>query len=82
MSQGEHEKLEFGAPDLKKDREKQEHVIRKEVNDKLAHLTPEARESIIQSRLSILISPMRPQIPQVDLGEGASRKIKEDLFDE
>lgn len=82
MSQSEYEKLDLGAPDLKKNWEEQEQLIRKEIEEKLHHLTPEAREAIIQSRLSILINPARPQVPQVDLGEGASKKIKENLFNE
>jgi hypothetical protein len=81
MSQHEPENLNFGAPDLQKDWSQQEEIIRTEVNTKLPHLTPEARESIIQSRLSILINPTRPKIVQVDLGENASRKVKEDLFE-
>ena len=81
MSQHEQESLNFGAPDLQKDWAKQEEIIRTEVNIRLPHLTPEARESIIQSRLSILINPTRPKIVQVDLGENASRKVKEDLFE-
>ena len=81
MSQHEQEALNLGAPDLQRDLEKQEEIIRNEVNSKLPHLSPEARESIIQSRLSILINPTRPKITQVDLGENDSRKVKEDLFE-
>jgi hypothetical protein len=81
MSQHEQENLNFGTPDLQKDWAKQEEIIRTEVNARLPHLSPEARESIIQSRLSILINPTQPKIVQVDLGENASRKVKENLFE-
>lgn len=83
MSQGEIEfdKMKTGAPDLNKSIEEQEQAIRQEVNKTLPHLSSEARESIIQSRIGILRNPTRPQIVQVDLGENASRKVKEGLFE-
>lgn len=78
---GEIEKLNAGAPDLRKKQEEQEQQIRREVGSKFPNMSPEAREAIIQSRLKILNNPGRPMLIQEDLGENASKKVKDDLFE-
>lgn len=75
--QPETEKMNTGAPDLKK----QEQEIRTEVAKELSNLSPEAQEAVIQSRLKILFNPSRPSLIQVDLGDNASKKNKENLFE-
>lgn len=75
--QPETEKMNAGAPDLKK----QEQEIRTEVVRELSNLSPEAQEAVIQSRLKILFNPSRPTLFQVDLGDNASKKNKENLFE-
>lgn len=75
--QPETEKMNTGAPDLKK----QEQEIRTEVAKELSNLSPEAQEAVIQSRLKILFNPSRPTLFQVDLGDNASKKNKENLFE-
>ncbi len=77
----EIEKLNTGAPDITKERMENEKKIRNEVESDFTTLTPEAREAIIQSRLKILDNPGRPKLIRVDLGENASRKSKDDLFE-
>ena len=77
----EIEKLNTGAPDITKERMENEKKIRNEVESDFTTLTPEAREAIIQSRLKILDNPSRPKLIRVDLGENASRKSKDDLFE-
>lgn len=85
MSTNEIEKLNLGATKIKnenvRDNGGQGVTIQNEVNSQFPHLTPEARESIIKSRLAIINNPRKPSIVQVDLGEDASRKIKEELFE-
>lgn len=81
MSQGEVEKFEAGAPDLKKKQAEQEQQIRQEVGATFPDMSPEAQEAIIQSRLKILNNHGRPTLIQVDLGEDASKKAKDDLFE-
>jgi hypothetical protein len=78
MSQlGEIEKMNTAAPDLKK----QEQEIRSQVATELPNLSPEAQEAVIQSRLKILFNQNRPTLIQVDLGDNASKKNKENLFE-
>jgi hypothetical protein len=81
MSQGEIEKNKASAHDLRKKQAKQEQQIRQEVEAMFPDMGPEAQEAIIQSRLKILNNPGRPTLIQVDLGEGASKKAKDDLFE-
>lgn len=57
-----------------------EDQIRQEVDKKYPFLTSEERESIIQSRVKLL-NQDRPSLIKVDLGENASKKIKDNLFE-
>ncbi|MGZ3747176.1 MAG: hypothetical protein ACXWRE_07400 [Pseudobdellovibrionaceae bacterium] len=81
MSQNEIERIEAGAPDFKRKLAEQEQQIRQEVGSAFPEMSPEAQEAIIQSRLKILINPGRPSLIKVDLGESASKKAKDDLFE-
>ena len=81
MSQGEIEKIEAGAPDLKKQQSEHEGQIRREVGSEFPDMSPEAQEAIIQSRLKIFNNPGRPTLIQVDLGDSASKKAKDELFE-
>jgi hypothetical protein len=78
MINGEPEKHDFGAPKIDPDFEKE---IRSEIDKEFPHLTPVERESLIRSRLRISSNTDKPILVQVELGEGASRKIKGDLFE-
>lgn len=78
---GEVEKFDAGAPDLRKKQMEQEQQIRREVGSKFPHMNHEAQEAIIQSRLKILNNPGRPTLIQDDLGENASKKVKDNLFE-
>ena len=81
MSQGEIEKIEAGASDLKKKQAEHEEQVRQEVGSEFSDMRPEAQDAIIQSRLKIFNNPGRPTLIQVDLGENASKKAKDDLFE-
>lgn len=78
MINGNPEKLELGAPKIDSELEIE---IRSEVEKEFPHLTPIERESLIRSRLRISTNTDKPVLVQVNLGEGASRKIKGDLFE-
>jgi hypothetical protein len=78
VANGDIEKQEMGAPKFDPDLEKQ---IRYEVEKEFSYLTPAEKEAMISSRLKISNPGTRPSLIQVDLGDDASRKIKEDLFE-
>ncbi len=78
MANGEFEKHEMGAPKIEPSLEKQ---IRHEVDQEYPHLTPSEKEAMVRSRLKISSSGSRPKLIKVDLGDNASRKIKDDLFE-
>ncbi len=75
MSQGDTEKYNLGAP--KRDFEKE---ITLEVEKEFSYLTPEERASIVKAKLKLL-NQHRPALIQVDLGENASKKAKDNLFE-
>ena len=58
-----------------------ESQIRQEVESEFPFLTPSQRSAIMQSRVKIICSEGFADIVRADLGEDASRKIKEDLFE-
>lgn len=76
MSHGEIEKINAGAEDLNQLDQK----IQREVEAEFPYLTPEARRAIIRSRL-LIISPPAEKPVRVDLGENASKKAKDNLFE-
>jgi hypothetical protein len=80
MSEMEREIREAGAKDLHKEKERMEEQIRSEIEREMPHLTPEGREAIIRSRLSIL-DTTRPSLVKVDLGKDAGKKSKDELFE-
>jgi hypothetical protein len=66
-----------GAPDLSRQWEN----IRDQVEKEFPNLTPEARSAIIESRLKIESGVGRPKLIKDDFGAGASKKIKDNLFE-
>ncbi len=78
MANGDIEKHDMGAPKIEPNLEEQ---IRHEVDSEYSHLTPAEKEAIIQSRLKISNPAARPELIKVDLGDGVSRKVKENLFE-
>lgn len=81
MTDLENDSLNVGAPDYKKTEDDMKRKIRDEVEKDLGHLSPAARESIIQSRLGILNGTDSSKIIQVDLGKDAGKKVKDFLFE-
>ena len=78
MANGETEKLNTGALKIELDLEKQ---IRFEIDQQFPNLTSSEKEALVKSRLKISSPQSRPNLIKVDLGQGAGRKIKEDLFE-
>lgn len=74
---GNTEQASFGAPDLGR----LENELRQTIEAELPFLTPEAREAVLQSRLKILSNATPAKLIKVDLGEDASKKVKENLFE-
>ena len=81
MNELEKDKLNAGAPDIRKKQDEIERQIREEVERDLSHLTPAAREAVVQSRLEIIIGSDSPKLVKVDLGENAGKKVKDSLFE-
>ncbi len=81
MTEIEKDTAKAGAPDLGKQREEIERQIREEVENELGHLTPIARETVVQSRLKLVIGGNRPELVRTDLGENAGKKVKDLLFE-
>ncbi len=67
-----------GAPDLSKEWERN---IVEQVEKEFPHLTPEAKNAIIESRLKIESTTSRPKLIKDDFGTDASKKIKDNLFE-
>lgn len=80
MAELEKEQLNAGAPDLTKKEEEMEKQIRKEIDKELPHLTPEAKESVLRSRLGILNGTDTSKLIKTDLGEKAGKKVKDSIF--
>lgn len=78
MANGEIEKQDMGAPKIEPQLEEQ---IRHEVDQEYPNLTSAEKEAMVRSRLKISSPGARPNLIKVDLGDNASRKIKEDLFE-
>ncbi len=57
-----------------------EKQIRKEIEKELPHLTPEAKESVLRSRIGILQGTDISKLVKVDLGENAGKKVKDSIF--
>ena len=75
MSQSEIEKYNSGAPKIDFEKE-----LISEIDKEFSYLTPEERASIVRAKLKLLIEN-KPKLVQVDLGENASKKVKESLFE-
>jgi hypothetical protein len=82
VSELEKDQLNAGAPDYRKKIEQMEKEIRKQVETDLPHLSPEAKESVIRSRLGILSegNTDTSKLVKVDLGKNAGKKVKDSLF--
>lgn len=80
MTETEKDQLNTGAPDYRKKQEEMERQIRKEIEKELPHLTPEAIESVLRSRLGILEGTKTTNLIKVDLGENAGKKVKDSIF--
>lgn len=80
MTELEKDQLDAGAPDYKKRDEEMEKQIRKEIDKELPHLTPEAKESVLRSRLGILNGTDTSKLIKTDLGENAGKKVKDSIF--
>lgn len=78
MINGEVEKQNVVAPKINEDLESQ---IRNEIERDYSHLTTIEKEALIRSRLKVSSPDMRPALVKVDLGESASKKLKDDLFE-
>jgi DNA-directed RNA polymerase specialized sigma24 family protein len=81
MTDLEINRLNAGAPDLKRQQNDMEQQIRSEVEKELGHLSPTAREAVIQSRIGVLKGTDLSKLVKVDLGPNASKKIKDTLFE-
>ncbi|MDZ4660708.1 MAG: hypothetical protein SGJ18_03730 [Pseudomonadota bacterium] len=82
MSELEKNRLNASAPDYRKKIEQMGKDIRKRVETDLPHLSPDAKESVIRSRLGILSEggTDTSKLVKVDLGENAGKKVKDSLF--
>ena len=78
MANGDTEKLDLGAPKIEPDLEKQ---IRYEIDQQFPNLTSAEKEALVNSRLKISSPKSRPNLIKVDLGQGAGRKVKDELFE-
>lgn len=78
MANEDIEKRDFGAPKIEPSLEDR---VRREVDTEYPRLTPAEKEAIIRSRLKISTPEGRPSLIKVDIGEDASRKVKDDLFE-
>ncbi len=78
MANGELEEQNLGAPKISEDLESQ---IRNDSEREYTHLTTFEKEALIRSRLKISLPKLRPSLVKVDIGESASKKIKDDLFE-
>ncbi len=81
MTDLEKTRLNTGAPDYQKKQEEMERKIREQVENELGHLSPAAREAVIQSRLGILNGTDSAKLIKIDLGENAGKKVKGSLFE-
>jgi|GEM_PF-3449429 hypothetical protein len=80
MTEVEKERLNAGALDYQKQEEEMEQQIREEIEKTLPHLTPEAKEAVLRSRLGIWKGTETTQLVKGDLGKNAGKKIKDSLF--
>lgn len=80
MADLDKNQLNTGALDYRKKQEEMEKQIRKEVEQELPHLTPEARESVLRSRIGVLKGTDTTKLIKADLGEDAGKKVKDSIF--